>query len=77
MRRVTYETHLPGVWVEGFSSDGDGVQRVVVDMFENEGEEGSTEVYKPLGERQRSSPGSKPQRSTVCELGQDGGGLRK
>ena len=25
MRRVAYETRLPGVWVEGFSSDGDGV----------------------------------------------------
>ena len=40
---------------------GVGQQRVVVDMFGNEDEEGLTDVYKPLRERQRSLPVLTPQ----------------
>ena len=42
-------------------ASGVGQQRVVVDMFEDEDEEGLTEVYKPLRKRQRSLPTLKPQ----------------
>ena len=37
-------------------ASGVGQQRAVMVMFENEREEGLKEVYKPLGERQRSLP---------------------